>query len=729
MSTNFIEEADAEMVSQSTEMDLGEYIDAAIENPTIAAHSAKYVLKAIEHHGTREVFEDGEDKERYIFFDDPYNDGEHAILGNTDILNDFVAELRRMTSSEGENEKIIWVCGPTATGKSEWKRCLVNGIRGFAETEEGARYTLEWTLNSLSNSNVGGMTYGDGAIAGREEWYKSPINIHPLAVFPPKIQREIVDEIDEGEEYPTEVVSELDPFSREAFESLMEKYDSFEEMISSNHLRVKRFHPDNGDGIGILHTEDAGPEKQRLVGSWMQGALEEFASRGRKNPQAFSYEGLLCQGNGTVSIVEDGFHHSDILTKMMNVCEEKMVKLDNKIQMELDTLLIVISNPDLEGQLTEFEEVGQVDPLRSLRRRMDKYDFRYLTTLSLEVLLLRRHLTGESGLWLDVESTEEKVREPIELYGAEISPHAIESAAIYEIATRLFYTVDKSNIIECILLLEYGEFIRGDGETVTIDDYGVDFQDFTEDIGNDGLPVTFTVEAIVEVAQENDVVLPDDILDAMRKELADNILFESNEIKSFENIIFEVKEYILQRQTEDVLEAMVGDISVTESDVREYIDSLFAWKEDDEDEYDVFEMREFETRYLGQPAGEYDAEAQPSEIICQFRESIIAPINRYMWEHRDEDYTVDDIPLSESPILRPLLEENDWNVVNRVFPDANLSLWRSPPSDTQTEELKEKTIERMIESLDYSEESAERVSTKVIESVPKKVLSGGNNGA
>jgi predicted Ser/Thr protein kinase len=97
------------------------------------------------------------------------------------------------------------------------------------------------------------------------------------------------------------------------------------------------------------------------------------------------------------------------------------------------------------------------------------------------------------------------------------------------------------------------------------------------------------------------------------------------------------------------------------------------------------------------------------------RNAIISPISKYMWDHRDENFTVDDVPLAESPSLQPLLEDNEWDTVERVYPDADLSQWESPPSDTQTEELKEKTIKRMKETMNYSDKSAEAVSKKVVE--------------
>jgi predicted Ser/Thr protein kinase len=142
---DYIDDANRELRETYEEpMGLAEYVDAAFENPTIASHASKYLLEAIESMGTRTVVEEGEEKERYSFFDDPHNDGEHAILGNTEVLNAFVDDLRSIAARRGKEEKIIWFAGPTATGKSELKRCLVNGLREYSKTPEGRRYTVEW---------------------------------------------------------------------------------------------------------------------------------------------------------------------------------------------------------------------------------------------------------------------------------------------------------------------------------------------------------------------------------------------------------------------------------------------------------------------------------------------------------------------------------------------------------------------------------------------------------
>lgn len=709
MSEDYIQKASEQKERRiDGDMPLEEFLSHAKENPVAVADAVNYLLEAIEYFGTRTVFEKGEEKERYRFFDDPYGDGEHAILGNTDTLNEFVEELRRRASEEGDNEKIIWFLGPTATGKSELKRCIINGIRGFSQTKEGRKWTLEWTLNGSDRDSR--MSYGDVNSVSKD-WYKSPININPLSILPEDVREGFLEDIDS--EY--EIDSNLDPFSRESMEILEEKYDSFKEIVESESVRVTQFEPTVGDGIGVLHSEDDGNPKQKLVGSWMQGAMEKFAKRGQKNPQAFSYDGVLSQGNSSVSIIEDSGHHSDVLDKMLNVCEEEMVKLDNKISMDLDTLIFAFSNPDLEGQLEEYAEAGHSDPLRALRRRLDKYNFGYLLTVSVEGLLIKRLLQDETFLWEDVDDRMEKVAEPLELYGAEIAPRTIEAATMYEVVTRLSETDIDS--VENALILEHQEIENSIGNNVHIDEVTEGRDYYTN--GNGGIPVTFTIDQIVDLCQENDNVLPDDVIHEMRNNLKEEPLFTETEVKEFEDDAFEVKDYIFKKQKEDVLEAMVGDVEVTEEDVQEYVDGVLAWQDDEEDEYDSYELKEFETRYLGLDDGMYGSSAVAQPPAVEFRKEIISPINRYMWEERDEEFTATDVPVSESPSLEPLLEENDWDMVARIYPDADPDQWENPPDDTQTEELKEKTVNRLVEMFDYTEESAERVSKEVVENTSK----------
>lgn len=713
--TNPIKQAQDELSGyQREKYSLDEFLEHARENPESVVDSVQYLVNAIEYFGTREIVERGEEKERYRFFDDPTNGGEHAVLGNTDELNSFVQSLKRKTREEGDNDKIIWFTGPTATGKSELKRCILNGIDAYARSDEGRRYTLEWSLDSLSDSS---LTYND-QYEEEKDWYKSPVNVNPLSVLPEGTREDFVSSI--NTEFSIDVECNLDPFSREAYNYLDGKYDDFEDVVSSEHLRVVSYIPEMGDGVGILQSEDTGNVKQKMVGSWMKDAMNEFASRGRKNAQAFTYDGLLSQGNSSISLVEDSHHHIDLFQKLMNVCEENVVKLDNKIVMNIDTLIICLSNPDFERNLHQYEGELSEDPLKSLRRRLEKYDFNYLTSLLLETQLIRKDISNQSQLWEgDVDSQFEKAAEPLEVFDTHFSPHAIKAAAFYDVLSRLdtnskvdetlLENVLKSNLSprDKILFYDRGYHIE---QNRKID---LDAEDIVSDSdGENGIPVTYTTEKLTELAQSDDydVVMPGDVIDNISNGLKDDPLFAESETQSYTQLSSFARGYINDEMMKDVIEAMIDGNTPTEEDIREYVDSLFSWDEGEEDEYDPYELREFETSYLGINPDAYDGDAEPKKLVTGFRvEKILNPINKHIWDSKD---SFEDIPLQESDTLEILLENNTWGRVEQLYDNIDIQQWRDPPSGSNTESLKQTTIDNMIE-MGYTRQSAEKATIQV----------------
>ena len=732
---------------------LAEYVDRILESPELAAHASKYLLDAIEAAGTRTVIEEGEEKERYRFFDDPHNDGEHAILGNTDVLNAFVDDLRSIAAGRGKDEKIIWLEGPTATGKSELKRCLINGLREYSKTPAGRRYTLEWNVAGAGGTDSA-LTYGDQPIEDEDDWYESPVQVHPLTVFPQDVREDLLATLNErlDDHIPIRVDGDLDPFSREAYDYLEEQYrrtgttDLFSAVTAPSHLRVKNFVVDVGRGIGVLHSEDEGTPKERLVGSWMHGMLRELDSRGRKNPQAFSYDGVLSQGNGLLTVVEDAGQHADLLQKLLNVPDESHVKLDKGIGMDIDTQLIIISNPDLEAQLNQHADREGQDPLKALKRRLDKREFTYLTNLSLEAQLLRRELTDETSVW-DPDSWEELeqwIQEPLtvsvrdELTGVtekELAPHTVEAAALYAVVSRLDdHSVPNGlDLVDKALLFDRGYLMEGD-ERVDIDDY--DLETTARD-GDHGIPVTYVRDVVADLLHETQdrhhpefpvehVVMPRDVLNAVAEGMREAPVFSANEASEYEERVVTVKNYVFGRQEQDVLDAMMRDKRVDEATVEAYIEQVYAWESDeqivnDRGEYvdpDPLEMKVFEIEHLGRFDEDNYSGNEPDEAVEAFRtDKIITALNRHAWQRRDEGFRVGDVSPTEIPVIKTVLGRHDWDDVKRTYEDFDPRQWDAPPSGTETARLKEKTIRNMVEMHDYSEASAELTSRHVMNQV------------
>jgi predicted Ser/Thr protein kinase len=734
-------------------MSLSEYVDLVLERPALASHASKYLLEAIEAAGTRTVVEEGEEKERYRFFDDPHNDGEHAILGNTEVLNSFVDDLRSIAARRGKDEKIIWLDGPTATGKSELKRCLINGLREYSKTEAGRRYTVEWNIAGATDTGAG-MTYGDVPVEDEDDWYGSPVQVHPLTVFPEEVRRDLLAELNErlDDHIPVHVEGRLDPFSREAYDYLEEQYrrrdagDLFSKVTDPQHLRVKNYVADLGQGIGVLHSEDDGSPKERLVGSWMHGMLQQLNSRGRKNPQAFSYDGVLSQGNGLLTIVEDAAQHADLLQKLLNVPDEGSVKLDKGIGMDIDTQMIIISNPDLEARLNQHAERQGSDPLKALKRRLDKHEFTYLTNLSLETELVRRELTNDTPVWEagGYDDVAAKIREPVTIAvrdahrnvrERELAPHAIEAAALYAVVSRLDGEdlPPGLDLVDKAVIFDRGYLQDGDERRQKAD---FDFDDDADD-GVAGIPVTYTRDIVADLLNEHqdrhhpelpveNVIMPRDVLNAMAERLGDAPVFSPSERTEFENRLVPVKNYVFGRQEQDVLEAIMRDKRVDEATVEEYIEHVYAWVEGEtiendrgeSEQPDPLKMKVFEVEHLGRfDEDDYDGSV-PDEGVEEFRrEKVVTALNRHAWRNRDEEFRVSDVNVKEIPVIETVLGSHDWDDVRRTFEDFEPSQWDDPPSGTETEAVKEFTLRNLQELFDYSPASAELTSRHVMSQV------------
>ena len=750
--TDFVARADRALRDAYDEpMSLEEYVEFVFENPLAAAHASRYLLAAIEHAGTRPVVEAGEELQRYRFFDDPHNDGEHAILGNTEALNAFVDDLRAVAAGRGKSETILWFAGPTATGKSELKRCLVNGLREFSKTPQGRRYTVEWNIAGAEDSP--GLTYGDGRVESEDDWHESPVQTSPLSVFPADVRKELLADLnaDRDETDQLRADADLDPFSREAYEYLEEAYrregrsDLFAAVTDEKHLRVKNYVVDRGRGVGVLHSEDTGSPKERLVGSWVAPLLAQLDSKGRKNPQAFSYDGVLSQGNGCLTIVEDASQHADLLQKLLNVPDERSVKLDKGIGMDLDTQLIVISNLDLEAQLNKHDDRQGFDPLKALKRRLSKHEFGYLTSVSLEAQLLRRELTDDRDVWTETdpdvladraqESITVAVRDREGVQERELAPHTLEAAALYSVVTRLDAgdLPEPLSLVDKALLFDRGYVGTGEDRREAGE---FDFDDDAEDGGN-GIPVTYTRDVLADLLHADSdrshpdlaverVVTPGDVLDAMVDGLADAPVFSSAERAEFEDRLVHVKDHVRDQQEADVLDALLADEGADEADVEQYVEQVHAWATDgtvtnDRGEAvqpDALAMKVFETETLGR-FGDTDYRGNdPRQAVHEFREdTVMTAVTRHAWEHRDETFRAGDVDLSSIPVLRDVLAGHDWDDVRRVHPDLDPRQWPDPPENTATADLKAQAIEFLTSHRGYSPASAELASRRVVAEV------------
>lgn len=700
------------------------FVEMLLEDPSLGRSAHKYLLDAIEYFGTRTVFERGEEKERYKFFDDPANQGEHAVLGNTDVLNSFVEDLRVIVNGEDRMQKIILFNGPTATGKSELKRCIVNGLRSYSRTEEGKRYTCDWNHSTVSSSRD--MTYGDmptDSISGSGQWRTSPVQVNPVSILPKKVRKEISD-LSEDEQVLTD--TNLDPFSQKEYDIIRKHYEEsgeneiFSSITDPKHVRIRRYTVDETQGIGILTAEDDGNVKERLLGSWMPTMLRELDSVGKKDPRAFSYDGVLSQGNCGVTVVEDATKHADILVHLLNVPDEGHAKIDKEIGFDVDTVPIFISNPDLvdqhldelRGKQIPLEEIHGVDPLKAIKRRIFQYEIKYLTSLSDESQLLRKEINGFTD---NLRSGESDQRDGMEINGTEFSPHTVEAAAMYNVVTRMSEATspDELTLADKALLYDRG-YIDTEKGRKDIDEFEIEND---ENDGKFGIPVTYTRDVMSSLVHsgEEDVYLPQDALDIISEGLDSAPVFGDQEAENFKARIDSVEEFVNDRQQEDVIESILYDRTASENAVEEYVDNLYAWQEQDDDNYDEYLLKDFEKKHLGTIESQYSGQEPNDDVEELRRDRIISPLNRYHWRERDEEFEASDMELKEVPVLSSILGEYSWVDVFSAHPNLDPLQWEDPPENTETGSIKDECVANMVEMYGYTEESAKMTADRVFD--------------
>lgn len=433
---DYIKQAESDYEQEEGQtLSIEEFIDLVLENPEILnKKGSKYILDAVKYYGQREVFEEGEKKKRWIFFDDPCNNGENAILGNTETLNNFVNSLEAMSVGSGKEDKIIWIEGPTASGKSEFRRCMVNGLRGYSETEEGRIWTLEMNATGLGKNRY-----------EKSEWYESPTQANPLSILPDKTKKDFLNDINKetGEKYK---IPSLPPFSKEARKEILKEEP--EELLKRKRVRVRNYKVNHGNGIGIISSEDKDiPTKNKLVGKWNEIALsshgggKDILNKGKLDKRLFIYNGLLSQGRSVLSIIEDSVHHIDMLLPLLNVLDEREVKIDSDSYMDIDSVIVMISNPDLSAKISQNEELGQKDPMKAVKRRMDKYYFDYLINTKLEAKMIIKELFGITLDEIKNEEYDYINSIQVEEMQKEIAPRTIQAASIYNVLSRMKETV------------------------------------------------------------------------------------------------------------------------------------------------------------------------------------------------------------------------------------------------------------------------------------------------
>lgn len=278
-------------------------------------------------------------------------------------------------------------------------------------------------------------------------------------------------------------------------------------------------------------------------------------------------------------------------------------------------------------------------------------------------------------------------------------------------------------------------YLDVNGERVEADEFDLK----TESEGRFGIPVTYTRDLLADLLQHDhdrshheldveSVVMPTDIIDTMQDSLDRTPMFSSTESSAFENIRPEVEGYVYEQQSEDVLDAVLVDEKVDDEMIAEYMEYVYAWVTDEtvdsargKVEPDPMKMQVFETEYLGlfDDDDYYSDHSAGNPAVKKFRkEDIVAPLKKATWDRRTEDYELTEV-FWDVPVIKETLHDYTWDDVKRIYENFDPTQWDDPPEGTETETVKEKALEHMIDN-GYTRASAELTSRRVMSEVSYK---------
>jgi predicted Ser/Thr protein kinase len=204
----------------------------------------------------------------------------------------------------------------------------------------------------------------------------------------------------------------------------------------------------------------------------------------------------------------------------------------------------------------------------------------------------------------------------------------------------------------------------------------------------------------------------------MDEELESEPVFSRKERDMFHSRVDDVSAYILEQQEQDLIAAIMMDQAASDDAINTYITNVYAWgSEDTQDDADDLQMKVFETKHLGWTESDYRDLRAKRAVSTWRQENIINQMNRYLWENRDEGFTIESIDVAQTPVVADLFGGYDWDDVRRAYPNFDPHDWRDASSGTQTLTVKEQSIDALCDVFGYSEQSAARTAAYVINKV------------
>ena len=360
---DLLSEAEQEVERFSWGGTFADYMDMVVENPAISRLSHKMLYDAILADGVGES----------IKGETVYNLFEGKIFGLREILDRIVQYFGSAAKRLEVRKRILLLVGPPASGKSTLVALLKSTLEGFSRTPEGAVYAIKGC----------------------------PMQEDPLHLIPHRMRPKLL------EDYGVYIEGDLCPRCRYILRT------RHQGRISKMPVERVTYSEYEAVGIGYYIATNPNPsDASLLVGSVDTGRLE--GDRLEVAGKAFRLDGEFNVANrGLVEFVEIFKADKHLLTTLLGVAQEQLIKMDRFGSVYADEVIIGHSN---EGDFAAFMADEQSEALSD---RLIAVQIPYNIGVHDEVKIYQKMLR-ESGL-----------------EGVHVSPLALPAASIFAVLSRL----------------------------------------------------------------------------------------------------------------------------------------------------------------------------------------------------------------------------------------------------------------------------------------------------
>jgi len=519
-------------------------------------------------------------------------------------------------------KRILLLMGPVSGGKSTIVNLLKRGLERYTRTEAGALYAIKGC----------------------------PMHEEPLHLIPNQMRAEIEQELN------VKIEGNLCPYCQMKLE---QEYNG-----DIAEVRVERvlFSEDKRVGIGTFSPSD--PKSQDiadLTGSMDFSTIAEFGSE--SDPRAYRFDGELNKANrGLMEFQEMLKADEKFLWHLLSLTQEGNFKAGRFALISADELIVAHTN---EAEYKSF--IGN-QKNEALRSRIIVMPIPYNLKVSKE------------------EKIYKKLIEQSDINDVHIAPHAINTAAIFSVLTRLYESKRQGIDILKKLRLYDGEDVEGFAET-DLEDLQKEF--FDE--GMRGIDPRYVINRISSalIKEEKKCVNSLDLLRALKEGLDQHPSITKEEREKYLNYISVARKEFDDSAKNEVQKAFVYSFEESAKTLmNNYLDNVEAYantsKIKDPITGEELQADERLMRSIEEQIG-ISENAKKS-----FREEILIRISAYARKGKKFDYTSHDR-------LREAIQKKLFADLKDV---VKITTSSQTPDEIQLKKINQVT-ERLIEEHGY----------------------------